>query len=349
MNDRWRLRLRYTLTGAVYAFLFPLVFILAMSKGSVGVLPALFAACFNAVTAGPMMTFLFIVMVPFTRRFPFVPAMLIQTVSFLGAGAVLMVLNIALVTAVFNHSSLTDPRVYSETVAIVTSREMKIAFLVGSGIFLAMSMYGQLQRKLGPGVLWSWLTGKYHRPREEQLVFMFLDLKDSTPLAERLGSLRFSNLLQEFFDDLGLAVWACKGTVSHYIGDEAVIVWRPESAFKSANCLHIYDKMQVEVAKRSEMYKAKFGVVPTFKAGVHVGPVVAAEVGRAKSEIVYHGDAVNTTARIVGMCSPLDRDLIVSKEVADRIQGSNYAFEPLGTHALKGKSEPLELFAVRSK
>jgi adenylate cyclase len=34
------------------------------------------------------------------------------------------------------------------------------------------------------------------------------------------------------------------------------------------------------------------------KAGAHVGRVVATEVGTIKSEIVFHGDVVNTTARV---------------------------------------------------
>lgn len=35
--------------------------------------------------------------------------------------------------------------------------------------------------------MWNMITGRYHRPRKERRIYMFLDIKDSTALAERLG------------------------------------------------------------------------------------------------------------------------------------------------------------------
>ncbi len=347
MNDKWKVRLRHTLWGSAFAFLFPFVSVIVLASGERDFKAALLAGAINAVLAGPSMTFLFAFIVPYTRRFSFLPAILIQYLSFLTVGVVLITLNVAIVVAVLDRRPITDPSVIEWTREIIAGPDVQLAFAISVGFFFLGTMFLQVLRKLGPGVLWNWITGKYHRPREEQLVFMFLDLKDSTSLAERLGSLEFSALIQEFFSDLGWALWATKGTVSHYIGDEAVIVWRPDRAFKNANCFRIFSKLQEEIEKRSQFYQDRFGVIPTFKAGIHMGSVVAAEVGRAKSEIVYHGDAVNTTARIVGMCSSLGHDLLVSKEIADRTDASGYSVVPLGPSMLKGKEVPVELFAVR--
>ncbi len=346
MHDKWKVYIRYTLMGACYAFVFPCGFMLLFTSKEVGVLPAFLAGAISAVTAGPSITFLFAVMVPYTRRFPFFPAILIQVTTFLSVGALLIFLNIVSVVAIFSQKPVTDPLVVERTIAVITNPMLTKSFYWSISLFFAITMVHQVLRKIGPGVFLNWMIGKYHRPREEELVFMFLDLKDSTPLAERLGSLEFSALIQEFFGDLGWAVFATKATVSHYIGDEAVIVWRPDRAFKNANCIRLFFRMQGEIEKRAEFYQNRFGIVPKFKAGVHIGPVVAAEVGRAKSEIVYHGDSVNTTARIVGMCAPLGRDFLVSKEIAGRLVDTAYRFESLGPQTLKGKAEPVELFAV---
>jgi adenylate cyclase len=40
-------------------------------------------------------------------------------------------------------------------------------------------------------MLTSIVLGTYHRPVREQLIVMFLDLADSTPLAEKLGEVRW--------------------------------------------------------------------------------------------------------------------------------------------------------------
>lgn len=344
MDVRRRALLSMFAKSAAYAFLFPVVFMVAF--GAPSPFAILIAGLVGAMTAGPLMGVTFGYIVPWTKRLPFIPAILVQFGAFFGFGALMFALNVWIVSAAINKASLFDPLVIERAKLFFFGPTSRQILLYGIGLFFVLVVFEQVLRKLGGlGVAWSWVTGKYHHPREEQLVFMFLDLKDSTPLAERLGSLEFSALVQDFFNDLGWAVLATRATVSHYIGDEAVIVWTPDRAFKDGNCVRLFFRMQQEVAKRAEYYSKRYGIVPEFKAGVHIGPVVAAEVGRAKSEIVYHGDAVNTTARIVGLCAPLVRDLLVSRSVADRLQG--FELEPLGTHSLKGKSEPVEIVGVQ--
>ena len=62
-------------------------------------------------------------------------------------------------------------------------RKVAIGFL----LYVIIIFFRQLDRILGPGVLLSYLLGRYHRPHREARIFMFLDLKSSTSLAEELG------------------------------------------------------------------------------------------------------------------------------------------------------------------
>jgi adenylate cyclase len=188
----------------------------------------------------------------------------------------------------------------------------------------------------------SWVTGQYYKPRETELVIMFLDMKDSTVLAERLGNLRFSALVRDFFNDLTEPLEATGGEVSHYIGDEAVIYWRPRAVVQS---LSLPARFAEELEHRREHYVREYGIVPAFKAGVHLGPVVATEVGQIKSEIVFHGDVLNTAARIQGLCNELGEQLLASVDVVHKA-GHGIQLESLGLHRLKGKEEELELFRL---
>lgn len=255
--------------------------------------------------------------------------------------AMLLILSIAL--SIGARRVPWDIRVMEVTRNIVSSpiflNYTAIAFLVTMLVFA----FFQLNTRLGPGVLWNLFTGKYHDPREEERIFMFLDLKDSTSLGEQLGNLKFSALVRDFFTDLTLPVLESKGEVSHYIGDEAVITWTPKRGLHNANCIQCFMKMREAVGKRADYYRSKYGVVPQFKAGLHIGPVIATQVGEIKSEIVYHGDVLNTAARLESLCNGVGYPLLLTAELAERLP-AHVRLRALGEHVLRGKGKELAIF-----
>lgn len=50
------------------------------------------------------------------------------------------------------------------------------------------------------------VTGRFCTPTAEERNFMFLDLQASTTLAEQLGHIKYSMLIQDCFNDLGVVV-----------------------------------------------------------------------------------------------------------------------------------------------
>ena len=83
-----------------------------------------------------------------------------------------------------------------------------------------------MDRKLGPGILFQYLTGKYFKPREEERIFMFMDLKSSTAIAEKAGHIMYSKLIQDCYQELTTPVKDNKGEIYQYVGDEVVICWK---------------------------------------------------------------------------------------------------------------------------
>ena len=249
--------------------------------------------------------------------------------------------------AIFAQTSPLEPRVIERGRTFL--EPAPLILLLGGGTLFAGLVNGlfALDRKLGPGVLWNWLSGKYYNPREEERIFMFLDLNDSTSIAESLGNLKFSALIRDFFRDLTYPLLETGGEVSHYVGDEAVLTWKLARGLKDANCVQLFFKMRHAIEERAGFYKSEYGFVPQFKAGVHVGRVVATEVGEVKTEIVFHGDVLNTAARIQGICNTEGCPLLVSAECANLIAlPANLSLRSLGTRQLKGKAHELEIFAV---
>jgi adenylate cyclase len=205
----------------------------------------------------------------------------------------------------------------------------------------------QVNDKFGPGVLWKLITGKYYQPREEERIFMFLDLQSSTTIAERLGHRRFFEFLRELYQDVTSPITACGGEIYQYVGDEVVITWPPKRGLEDENCVRCFFEIEQAMDARRMHYEKRFGVVPMFKAGVHVGPATVGEIGVVKKDIVFTGDVLNTTARIQGECNRHRVNLIVSSDLLQRMRIED-AFHavPIGEIALRGKAEPLALSVV---
>jgi adenylate cyclase len=209
-----------------------------------------------------------------------------------------------------------------------------------------MAFFVQMNRMVGQDVLMKFLRGRYLRATEEDRVFMFLDLKGSTTIAERLGA-TYYQLLNDFFHDISHPVMTARAEIYQYVGDEVVLTWEIDRGLQDANCIRVYTLIDDAVAARAEEYRRKYGVVPEYKAGLHCGRVISAQIGDIKREIVYNGDVVNTTSRIQEQCGELGVDLLVSGDLMGLLDlPEAYAAEELGPTELKGKERQVELFAI---
>lgn len=215
------------------------------------------------------------------------------------------------------------------------------------GMSFLVNFVRQVNRLLGHNALVTFITGKYHQPIEEDRIFMFLDLKSSTAIAEKLGNKQYHNFLNDFFHDISSAIVESKGTIYQYVGDEVVVTWTKEKGLKDANCITCYFRIAAAIHLQAAKYEKAYGFLPTFKAGFHYGPVISGEIGDIKREIVYHGDTVNTAARIRSECTKLKKDLLLSAELLKELTISEYfSPESIGKIKLRGKKEEIELFSI---
>ena len=208
----------------------------------------------------------------------------------------------------------------------------------------------QVSKKFGSGVMMGLLLGRYHNPREDERIFMFLDLKASTTHAEKLGHVRFSRLLQDCFYDLNTILLPYEAHIYKYVGDEAILTWNIEAGIREANCVNLYFAFHKLLQDKKEWYLEAYGMVPMFKAGVNLGRVTIAEVGEYRREIEYHGDVLNTAARIQQQCNVYGKRILLSQKLYEPLRhASNLVFELLGEIELKGKEEWVKVFNVEKE
>jgi adenylate cyclase len=214
-------------------------------------------------------------------------------------------------------------------------------------IVLLSYFFLQMENKFGPGKLTQIFFGKYNIPREEERVFMFLDLKSSTTIAENLGGIKYHLFLKELFSDITTPILETGGEIYQYVGDEVVLSW-PTEGSGNLNYIRCFFAIQQLLKSEENKYLQRFGVKPYFKAGAHHGTVIAGEIGVVKRDITYSGDVLNTTARIQSMCNELHSSFLISNDLLDLhpIPYSDWIIERKGEIQLKGKSETIELMSI---
>jgi adenylate cyclase len=203
----------------------------------------------------------------------------------------------------------------------------------------------EADKKLGINVLKNLLLGKYYEPAQEERIFMFLDMKDSTKTAEILGHIRYSRYLQDIFKLLTDIVIDLKAEIYQFVGDEVVITWKSDIGYHNNNALHFFHNFQELLQENWDYFNTNYGVNPIFKAGLHRGVVSVAEVGEINTQIAYHGDVVNTTSRIQELCNVYETNLLVSDMFMSgmEIPPANFK-ENAAEINLRGRVQPITIY-----
>jgi adenylate cyclase len=221
-----------------------------------------------------------------------------------------------------------------------------ITFEVFKGSVLIVFLF-QLDDLLGDGTFRKYITGKYHEPKKQDMIFMFLDVKSSTKMAETLGDDKYYKLLDDFFHDVSEPIIESDAEIYKYVGDEIIICWSLENGITSPNAIDLFFNIKHKIRKKKEVYLERYGIIPEFKAGIHDGSVITALIGDIRKEIVYNGDVLNTASRLQSLCNEHNAELIISDSLYQKIHWTGrYEVIGLGVIQLRGKNIPMQVYKI---
>lgn len=244
-------------------------------------------------------------------------------------------------------ASFFDRGVWDKTLAFVFNYAFFSVAIYIAAIIVVTQFYSEVSDNIGQVVLTNFFTGKYHSPREEERIFMFLDMKSSTTIAEKLGHVRYFEMLKDYYADLSDPIINYSGEIYQYVGDEVIVSWKVRNGLKDNNCILCFFAMKEALKEKSETYNQRFGVTPQFKAGFHMGKVTTGELGVLRKEIIFTGDVLNTTSRVQGLCNQYDVDILISDKLVNKLNlGSEYKIKSLGENELRGRGEKIELLTI---
>ena len=189
-----------------------------------------------------------------------------------------------------------DARVWQKVMSSTLNIESLHSYLFWLFVVLGTLIILLVNDKYGPGVFRKFLLGRYFHPKREERIFMFLDLRSSTTIAEKLGEERYFNFLKDVFNYATPSILNTNGEIYRYVGDEIVISWETAKGAENANCIQCYFEIRKALIAKENYFESTYKVKPEFKAGLHYGYVMTGEIGVVKRDITFSGDVLNTTA-----------------------------------------------------
>lgn len=266
------------------------------------------------------------------RRLPLLPYFAVRVAFYVVIiivglmAARLLVLGAVEFREIFAEGSFT----FAVTMSVLANVAMEIGYLIGF-------------RTLG-----NLITGRYARPRREQRVFLLIDIKNSTGVAEQLGAIKFHELLNDFFRAVSDAALETSAEIHKYVGDEAILTWSAEGAPIDGDVLICPFLVREFIAAEREHYRHAYGMTPEFRAALHCGEIVAGQIGDVRREIAFVGDTLNVAARLLEAAKTTGHDVLVSTDLLKQAKlRPDLTALPLPTLTVRGREAPLEISAVQ--
>jgi adenylate cyclase len=177
--------------------------------------------------------------------------------------------------------------------------------------------------------------------------FFHFEFRGGPLRGEDLGHLKYSAFIRDCFSDINEVLYPFYAQVYQYVGDEIVVTWPVSEGIRDQSCIAFFFACRKQFRNRSRYYLDSYGLLPDFKAGAHVGMVTAVEIGEVKRDIAYHGDTLNTAARLQGICNAYGKGFISSKLLLDKVgTNPNMRTEDLGAVTLRGKASKVAVLSV---
>lgn len=200
---------------------------------------------------------------------------------------------------------------------------------------------------LGARNLFFLMIGKYFRPLVERKVFLFLDIKGSTGLVEKLGALKTRALIGTFFFDISKAITDHGGEIYRFTGDGVVAVWDWESGTSDNRIVDAIDDVCRVVQDSKQEYLSTFGHVPEFRVGVHGGEIVISEEGDTKRAIGFYGDTIHIAARLEQKAKELGVDCLLSEDITEKLSDLDARLRLVEREPVRGMKRPIGIYELK--
>lgn len=193
-------------------------------------------------------------------------------------------------------------------------------------------------------------SGKVNLAGEEiEATILFSDIRDFTPLSEKLSPPELIKFLNVYFSHITGPIMKHKGVINKFIGDAVMAIFSPVFGTEDHAEAALRSALEMRGALKEFNADEKHPSV-AFGVGLHTGALVAGNVGTEnRLEYTVLGDTVNVASRIESQTKAQNTEILISGALHAEIDQGRFPaarFVECGPVLMKGKSEPLSLYKV---
>jgi adenylate cyclase len=185
---------------------------------------------------------------------------------------------------------------------------------------------------------------------KRKITVLFSDINGFSGHCEKKTPEQIMGMLNDYFEHMNRILFRHGGTIKQFVGDEIMAMFgapldHPKA--EEAAVLAAVEMMRHLTALREHDPQEERGFYH-IKVGIHSGDVILGNVGSSeRTEYAAVGDDVNLGSRIMNMTKALGGDILISHEVYQKVKHlPGMSFVPKGAHPVKGRVEPVEIYAV---
>ncbi len=275
-----------------------------------------------------------ILLSPVSNRMDFLLDCLLTVVGF--TGSYFLVLNL------FNAWQTAEVLTYVYSTRFLSL--MLYHFVLALIVISALNLH---KRFYSPSRILAYLGKKPNHPRQVRMGFLFIDLNNSTGIAEKLKNGSYSTFLRMCFHTLDEVLEKNRGLeIYQYVGDEVIIFWDLNQIKLARQAVNLFEQFKRRLNEQREDFLSKYNEIPIFKAAIHGGLVTQAELGKRHLHNAFHGDVLNAASRMLDLCHTHETDLLISEKLYNHlVDGSALPdFEEVKDVLLDGKMQRITLF-----
>ena len=194
---------------------------------------------------------------------------------------------------------------------------------------------------------------------EREVTVLFSDLQGYSTLAEHLSPPQVVEMLNAYLGAMNVLIAEEGGCIIEFLGDAILAVFNapndleghPERAVRCA--LRMRERLaglnaEWEAQGLRDVWRRSGIEQIRARVGVHVGPVVAGNLGsRIRMKYAVIGDTVNVAARLEALNKQLQTDLLVSGDVLARLPEAMAALaHDGGEHHVKGRGQSVRVYSL---
>jgi adenylate cyclase len=184
--------------------------------------------------------------------------------------------------------------------------------------------------------------------QRQKVAVMFCDIREFTTLSETLSPEEVIELLSKYHSKMVDTIFRYGGTLDKFIGDGIMATFGTPEALSD----DVERAVKAGIAMKTALHQLNQdrevqGITKIQQGiGIHFGSVVVGNIGTLdRLEYTVVGDTVNLASRIESACKELKESFLISETVKAKI-GAEIQTRDLGNIAVKGKSKPIQVFAV---